>query len=49
MSRLPERADLHFLAPCGKGLPLYTELNQALEGVGLGITAARLPAQHCSP
>ena len=46
--RLPERADLLFLAPQSPGLMLDTEGNEAFEALGFGITAACLPAQHCS-
>ncbi len=46
--RLPQRADLLFLAPGSKGLLLHTERNEAFEVLGLRIAAARLPAEYCS-
>jgi hypothetical protein len=47
--RAPQRADLLFLAPGRKRSQLDTEREEALEALGFGVTAARLPAQHRSP
>ncbi len=47
--RVPESADLLFLAPGGKGFLLGGKRQQRFEVVGLGIGTASLPLGHRSP
>jgi len=47
--RLPQRADLLFLAPGGKRLLLHPQGNELFEAFGFGITTAGLPAGDGAP
>ena len=47
--RLPERADLLFLAPGGKGVLLHAQRDERFEAFGFGVAEAPLPLRHGAP
>ena len=47
--RTPERADLLFLAPGGKGLLLHPQLDELFEAFSFGVSATGLPLCYGAP